>query len=129
MRTPRLLYRFVRSIVEVLAEVLGVSCGFVIVPRRVFAFNLQQIKHEIIMYFLLTRHLADTRWWHPICCYPRSSHQHKKEGGERQRSETLCPSDSFQHLGVYRIISFFPISALFLKINTRNINYMAALNF
>ena len=32
-------------------------------------------------------------------------------------------------LGACRIMPFFPISALFSKINARNINYMAALNF
>ncbi len=32
-------------------------------------------------------------------------------------------------LGVCRVKPFFPISALFSKINARNINYIAALNF
>ncbi len=32
-------------------------------------------------------------------------------------------------LGACRIMPFFPISALSQKINARNINYMAALNF
>ncbi len=34
-----------------------------------------------------------------------------------------------KRLGACRIMPFFPISALFSEINSRNINYMAALNF
>ena len=34
-----------------------------------------------------------------------------------------------QRLGVCRIMPFFLISALFQKINARDINYIAALNF
>ena len=33
-----------------------------------------------------------------------------------------------KNLGACRIMPFFPISALFFKINARNINYMTALN-